>query len=305
QEVSRGCSMLRADDLEPAADLENSRTLGRGAASDSVDAGFVGLGVLAGAFGDVENDGNGGPAQLISQFPLATRQGADDLVGQGYEVHRDLVDIELFVIEAHALHLIGHASGSLQAITMSNHTPTRLDDPGEQCEIKCMRGPDTKQSSMLCLLCPESVGPQDTPMRATKGLVESVLQELSPVFDRMYSPVGRPSIPPERLLKATLLMALYTVRSERQLCEQLDYNLLFKWFLDMDMTEPAFDPTCFGKNRDRLMEHEVAERFFAIVTNQVRKHVLMSSEHFSVDGTLIEAWASIKIFRPKDDDSTD
>src|SRR5690606_9055978 len=144
-----------ADDLEPAADLENSRTLGRGAASASVDAGFVGLGVLAGAFGDVENDGNGGPAQLISQFPLATRQGADDLVGPGYDVHRDLVDIELFVIEAHALHLIGHASGSLQAITMSNHTPTRLDDPGEQCEINAC-AVLTRSSPRCCACCARS-----------------------------------------------------------------------------------------------------------------------------------------------------
>lgn len=111
---------------------------------------------------------------------------------------------------------------------MSNHTRRRLDDRGDRCEMKCMRGADTKQSSMLCLLSPEAVVPHDHPLRAIKVLVESVLQELSPVFDRMYSAVGRPSIPPERLLKATLLMALYTVRSERQLCEQLGYNLLFK-----------------------------------------------------------------------------
>lgn len=171
--------------------------------------------------------------------------------------------------------------------------------------MKWMRGADTKQSSMLCLLSPEDAVPRDHPLRAIKVLVESVLQELSPVFDRMYSAAGRPSIPPERLLKATLLMALYTVRSERQLCEQLGYNLLFKWFLDMDMTEAAFDPTCFGKNRDRLMEHEVAQRFFGIVTEHARKRELMSSEHLSVDGTLIEAWASMKSFRPKDDDSSD
>jgi len=168
-----------------------------------------------------------------------------------------------------------------------------------------MRGHDSKQASMLCLVSPESVVPADHPLRAVKRLVGSVLQELSPVFDQMYAKTGRPSIPPERLLKATVLMALYTIRSERMFCEQLGYNLLFKWFLDMDMHEPAFDATSFGKNRGRLLQHDVAGHFFRIVVEHARNAGLMSSEHFSVDGTLIEAWASLKSFRPKDDNDSD
>jgi transposase len=168
-----------------------------------------------------------------------------------------------------------------------------------------MRGRDTKQASMLCLVSPESVVPADHPLRAIKRMVEIVLRDISPVFDEMYAKTGRPSVPPERLLKATLLMAFYTIRSERMFSEQLSYNLLFKWFLDMDMHEPAFDPTSFGKNRERLLEHDVAGHFFRAVVEQARAAGLMSSEHFSVDGTLIEAWASLKSFRPKDDDGSD
>jgi transposase len=168
-----------------------------------------------------------------------------------------------------------------------------------------MRGRETKQASMLCLVSPESVVPRDHPIRAIKRLVEAVLRELSPVFDKMHAKTGRPSIPPERLLKATVLMALYTIRSERMFCEQLGYNLLFKWFLDMDMHEPAFDPTCFGKNRGRLVRHDVGGHFFRTVVDKARKAGLMSSEHFSVDGSLIEAWASLKSFRPKHDDDSD
>ena len=112
-----------------------------------------------------------------------------------------------------------------------------------------MRGEDTKQSSMLMLMSPESRVPETHPLRRIKKLADEALAKLSPVFDAMYSSAGRPSIPPERLLKSTLLMALYTVRSERQFCEQLDYNLLFRWFLDMDMVEASFDPTAFTQNR--------------------------------------------------------
>ncbi|MCU0677247.1 MAG: IS5 family transposase [Myxococcota bacterium] len=131
------------------------------------------------------------------------------------------------------------------------------------------------------------------------------LAELSPTFDVMYASGGRPSVPPERLLKAMLLMALYSVRSERQFCEQLEYNLLFRWFLDMDMLESAFVPTVLTHNRERLLEHEVAAQFFRAIVEQARAKNLMSAEHFSVDGTLIEAWASAKSFRPKDDDDDD
>lgn len=158
---------------------------------------------------------------------------------------------------------------------------------------------------MLCLINAETIVAPDHPLRVMKSLVEDVLRELSSVFDAMYSHTGRPSIPPERMLKATVLMALYTVRSERMFCEQLGYNLLFKWFLDMDMDEPAFDPTSFTKNRARLLEHDVAGHFFNCVVEQARKAKMLSAEHFSVDGTLIEAWASMKSFRPKDDSQSD
>src|SRR5262245_23960385 len=120
-----------------------------------------------------------------------------------------------------------------------------------------MRGKNTKQSSMLCLMSPEERVPQGHPLRAIKALADAALKELSPTFDAMYASSGRPSVPPERLLKAMLLIALYSVRSERQFCEQLEYNLLFRWFLDMDMIEPSFDATAFTHNRERLMQHEV------------------------------------------------
>src|SRR5438132_6143979 len=121
-----------------------------------------------------------------------------------------------------------------------------------------MRGTETKQSSMLCLMSPEERVPSDHPLRRIKALAGAALRELSPTFDAMYSATGRPSIPPERLLKSTLLMALYSVRSERMFCEQLDYNLLYRWFLDMDMVEPSFDATAFTHNRTRLLAHDVA-----------------------------------------------
>jgi transposase len=168
-----------------------------------------------------------------------------------------------------------------------------------------MRGTDTKQASMLSLLTPEKRVPPKHPLRAVKEMVEAVLKELSPLFDAMYSTVGRSSIPPERLLKASLLMAFYTVRSERLFCEQLDYNILFRWFLDMNMEEPSFDHSTFSKNRDRLIAHEVAKEFFLTIVAQARAAGLMSDEHFTVDGTLIEAWASLKSFRKKDEKTGD
>lgn len=168
-----------------------------------------------------------------------------------------------------------------------------------------MRGTDTKQSSMLALMSPESVVPSKHPLRRVKVLADAVLTKLSPTFDGMYSAIGRPSIPPERLLKATVLMALYSVRSERLLCEQLGYNLLFRWFLDMDMVEPAPDHSTFSRNRERLLEHDVAGEFFRAVVEQARGEALMSDEHFTVDGTLIEAMASLKSFRPKNEDKDD
>src|SRR5579859_5898932 len=133
-----------------------------------------------------------------------------------------------------------------------------------------MRGPNTKQSSMVMLMSPETRVPKDHPIRAIKKLADVALTKLSRSFNQMYSQVGRPSIPPERLFKATLLMALYTIRSERQFCEQLDYNLLFRWFLDMSMVEPSFDPTVFTKNRARLIEHDVGRQVLGAVVGQAR-----------------------------------
>lgn len=165
-----------------------------------------------------------------------------------------------------------------------------------------MRGHRKSQTSMLCLISPETAVPKDHPIRRIKQLADAALAELSPVFDRMYAADGRPSIPPERLLKATVLMALYSVRSERQLCEQLAYNLLFRWFLDMDLSEAVFERTVFSHNRARLLAHDVSGEFFRAIVGLAKKEQLMSAEHFTVDGSLIEAWASLKSFKKKDDD---
>lgn len=168
-----------------------------------------------------------------------------------------------------------------------------------------MRGIFEKQSVMLSFISPERRVPKDHPLRRIKAMADEELKRLSPRFDRMYSHTGRPSIPPETILKSLLLIALYSVRSERQFCEQLDYNLLFRWFLDMSMMEESFDPTVFTKNRERLMEHEIGHFFFDAVVGQARRAGLMSDDHFTVDGTLIEAWASLKSFRPKGEDPSD
>jgi transposase len=163
-----------------------------------------------------------------------------------------------------------------------------------------MRGSTTQQIPMLSVLTPEQLVPEDHPLRRIKVIVDRALAELSPVFDDMYAANGSASIPPEWLLKGCLLIALYSIRSERQLCEQLQYNLLFKWFLDMDVETPAFDSTTFTKNRDRLLSHEVAPRFFHAVVAQAKAARLISAEHFTVDGTLLEVWASLKSFQPRD-----
>jgi transposase len=168
-----------------------------------------------------------------------------------------------------------------------------------------MRGNESKQSSMLCLLSPENRVPRNHPLRAIKALAEAALEEISPLLDAMYSAKGRPSIPPEQLLKSQLLMALYSVRSERLFCEQLDYNLLFRWFLNMSMVEESFDHSTFSFNRTRLIEHDVARQFFASVVAQARTAQLLSGEHFTVDGTLIDAWASQKSFQRRDVDKKD
>ena len=158
---------------------------------------------------------------------------------------------------------------------------------------------------MVALVSMESLVPPSHPLRAVKRLVDEVLRELDPVFGGMYASGGRPSVAPERLLKASVLMALYSVRSERLFCEQLGYNMLFKWFLDMNMLDEPFDATTFCHNRERLLEHDVARRFFAATVEHARREELLSTDHFSVDGTLIEAWGSTKSFRPKEGDTQD
>ena len=163
-----------------------------------------------------------------------------------------------------------------------------------------MRGTDTQQSSMFSYLSPEERVPVDHPLRAIRMMVDVALKALSPAFSGLYSVFGRPSIPPEKLLRALLLQVLYTVRSERMLMEQLEYNLLFRWFVGLNMDEGVWVPTVFSKNRDRLLEGDIAEKFFAQVLEQAQGANLLSDEHFSVDGTLIEAWASQKSFRRKD-----
>ncbi len=162
------------------------------------------------------------------------------------------------------------------------------------------RGIQNPQVSMLALIDPETMIPTTHPMRIIKQIADTVVVELSPVFDQMYAANGRPSIPPERLLKGSLLLALSSIRSERALCEEVTYHLLDRWFLGMDLIEPAFDHRTFAKNRERVMTHGVAEQFFAAVVRQAEARNLLSDEHFTVDGTLIDAAASLKSFRPKD-----
>src|SRR5688572_2742938 len=166
--------------------------------------------------------------------------------------------------------------------------------------FQAMRGQDTQQSTMFSYLSPEQRVPADHPLRRIRPMVDLALKALSPTFDEMYSAFGRPSIAPEKLLKALLLQVLYTIRSERILMEQLGYNLLFRWFVGLNMDESVWVPTVYSKNRDRLLEVDIAEKFFIQVLDQARAADLLSDEHFSVDGTLIEAWASQKSFQRKD-----
>ncbi len=162
-----------------------------------------------------------------------------------------------------------------------------------------MRGTVDPQSNMFALVSPESVVPKNHPLRAIKKLLDEALRELSPLFEEMYAQIGRPSIPPERLLKAKVLQALYTIRSETLLVESLHYNLLFRWFLDLNMTDPIWDHSVFSKNQERLLAHRTADLFFVSVVALAQEHGWVSDEHFSVDGTLIQAWASLKSFAPK------
>jgi transposase len=160
-----------------------------------------------------------------------------------------------------------------------------------------MRGDDQQTGWMFSYVSPEERVPADHPLRAIRRMTDAIFERLSPRFDRLYSTMGRPSIPPEKLLRALLLQGLYTVRSERLLMEQLQYNLLFRWFVGLSMDDPVWDATVFTKNRDRLLEGEIATAFFGEVLAEAQAAGLVSDEHFTVDGTLLEAWASQKSFR--------
>ena len=165
-----------------------------------------------------------------------------------------------------------------------------------------MRGDDRKPVAMFSYVSAEQRVPPDHPLRAIRHITDRALAQLSPRFDALYIKFGRPSVPPEKLLRALLLQALYTIRSERQLVEQLDYNLLFRWFVGLGMDDPVWSATTFTKNRDRLLEGDIAAAFFEAVLLHAETARLLSDEHFTVDGTLLEAWASHKSFQPRDQD---
>jgi transposase len=163
-----------------------------------------------------------------------------------------------------------------------------------------MRGEDQQQSGVFSYISAEQRVPQNHPLRPLRKMVDEGLAELSPRFSKMYAKRGRPSIAPEKLLRALLLQVLYTIRSERQLMEQLDYNMLYRWFVGLNMDDPIWDVTVFTKNRERLLKGDIAQAFFQKVLEQARAQSLLSEEHFTVDGTLIEAWAGQKSFQRKD-----
>jgi len=165
-----------------------------------------------------------------------------------------------------------------------------------------MRGSEQDPGALFSYVSLESRVPKDHPLRAIKRMVEEILSKLSRDFNQMYSDMGRPSIPPEKLLRALLLQVFYSIRSERMLMEQLDYNMLFRWFVGLAIDEPVWHPTTFTQNRERLLEQDISRRFFQEVIDLARKDRLLSSEHFTIDGTFIEAWASQKSFKRKDQD---
>ena len=168
-----------------------------------------------------------------------------------------------------------------------------------------MRGTNDNQSGLMTFFILADRIPQDHPLRALDALLRVLERDLAPTFAQMYAKNGRPSIPPERILRALLLQALFTIRSERLLCEMIDYNLLFRWFLGMSADEPVFDHSVFAKNRDRLIDHDVARELLGATIERARTAGLLSDEHFSVDGTLLEAWASHKSFKRKDGSGDD
>jgi transposase len=176
-------------------------------------------------------------------------------------------------------------------------------DPPDPLEgSQPMRGDDPRHESMFSYITPDARVRPDHPLRPIRRMTDAALAQLSPRFDRLYSTMGRPSIPPEQLLRALLLQMLYSIRSERLLVEELDYSVLYRWFVGLSLDDPIWDATTFTKNRDRLLAGDVADAFFAAVVTAIKAEGLMSDEHFTVDGTLLEAWASHKSFKPKGSD---
>ena len=163
-----------------------------------------------------------------------------------------------------------------------------------------MRGADNQQAEIFSYLSPETRVRKDHPLRPIRAMADAALEQMSPLFDALYAATGRPSIPPEKLLRAQLIQMLYSVRSERLLMEEIDYSVLFRWFVGMNMDEPVWDVTVFTKNRDRLLDGDVAREFLLQVVSQAKAQGLTADEHFTVDGTLVEAWASLKSFQPKE-----
>jgi transposase len=180
--------------------------------------------------------------------------------------------------------------------------PSYYDPPDHLGGSLTMRGDDPRHESMFSYITPEARVRADHPLRPIRRMTDAALARLSPRFDRLYSTMGRPSIPPEQLLRALLLQMLYSIRSERLLVEEVDYNVLYRWFVGLSLDDPIWDATTFTKNRDRLLAGDVADAFFAEVLAAIKADGLMSDEHFTVDGTLLEAWASHKSFKPKGSD---
>jgi transposase len=180
--------------------------------------------------------------------------------------------------------------------------PAYYDPPDHLEGSVPMRGDDPRHDAMFSYVTPEARVRADHPLRPIRRMTDAALQTLSPRFDRLYSTIGRPSIPPEQLLRALLLQMLYSIRSERLLMEELDYSVLYRWFVGLSLDDPIWDATTFTKNRDRLLDGDIADAFFAEVLAAVKQEGLLSDEHFTVDGTLLEAWASHKSFKPKGTD---
>ena len=177
--------------------------------------------------------------------------------------------------------------------------PSYYDAPDLQEGSVAMRGDDPRNDSMFSYVTPEARVRPDHPLRPIRRMTDAALQRLSPRFDRLYSTTGRPSIPPEKLLRALLLQFLYSIRSERLLMEELEYSILYRWFVGLSLDDPVWDATTFSKNRDRLLDGDIADAFFGEVLAAIKQEGLLSDEHFTVDGTLLEAWASHKSFKPR------